>query len=114
MADINRITLMIKVEDVARADIMITPERTYYRFATDASIEDGELAAVENFNNVVSKLIDAAIPLDDERPLPENVKLQVFVNNRLSPEKPTEESLRRVINAVAPLSPEFSFIEGFK
>lgn len=114
MSDINRITLMIKVEDVARADIMLTPERTYYRFATDASIEDGELAAVGDFDGVASKLIDAAMPLDNERPLPEDVKLQLFVNNRLSPEKPTEESLRRVINTVAPLSPEFSFVEGFK
>ena len=100
---------MIKVEDVARADIMLTPERTYYRFATDASIEDGELAAVGDFDGVASKLIDAAMPLDNERPLPEDVKLQLFVNNRLSPEKP-----RRVINTVAPLAPEFSFVEGFK
>ena len=31
MADINRITLMMRVDDTARADIALTPDRSYYR-----------------------------------------------------------------------------------
>jgi len=114
MSDINRVTLMMKVEDTARADVAITPERTYYRFATDLSIEDGELGAVENFKALAAELIDAALPRDSETPLPTDIKLQLFVNNRLSPEQATEQSLRRILSVVVPISPEFSFLEGFK
>lgn len=105
---------MLKVDDTARADLALTPERTYYRFATDSSIEDGELKAVENFDVLAAEIIDAAIPLEGEQPLSSQVKLQMFVNNRLSPEKPTEQSLRRLLRVIVPLSPEFSFLEGFK
>lgn len=111
---INRLTLMMKVEDTARADIALTPDRTYYRFATDSSIEDGELGAVDNFEALAAELIDAAIPKDGETPLPADVKLQLFVNNRLAPEHPTEQSLRRILKVIVPVFPEFSFLEGFK
>lgn len=113
MSDINRITLMMRVEDTARADLALTPDRTYYRFATDSSIEDGELAAVENFAAVAAEIIDAAMPREGESPLATEVRLQLFVNNRLSPEAPTEQSLRRVVRTVAPLAAEFSFLQGF-
>ena len=110
----KRITLMLMVADTARADIALTPERTYYRLATDSSIEDGELAGVADFDAVAASVVDAATPLDGETPLAADVRMQVFVDNRLMPDKPTEQSLRRVIAAVAPLAAEFSFIEGFK
>lgn len=111
---INRLTLMMKVEGTARADIALTPDRTYYRFATDSSIEDGELGAVDNFEALSAELIDAAMPKDGETPLPADVKLQLFVNNRLAPERPTEQSLRRILRVIVPVFPEFSFLEGFK
>lgn len=114
MQDINRITLMLKVDDTARADIALTSDRTYYRFATDSSIEDGELAAVKNFDSIAAEIIDAAHPRDGETGLATDVKLQFFVNNRLTPGKPTEESLRRILKVVVPISPEFTFLEGFK
>lgn len=111
---INRLTLMMKVEDTARADIALTPDRTYYRFATDSSIEDGELGAVGNFETLTAELIDAAMPQDGETLLPADVKLQLFVNNRLAPERPTEQSLKRILKVIVPVFPEFSFLEGFK
>ncbi len=111
---INRITLMMRVEDTARADIALTAERSYYRFATDSSIEDGELGAVADFTATAAAIIDAAMPHDDEMPLPDSVRFQLFVNNRIAPEAATEQSLRRVIGVVSPLWPEFSFLEGFK
>ena len=112
MAD-NRLTLMFRVDDTARADLAITPSRTYYRFATEGSIEDGELGAVADFDAAMAEIIDAAMPRPDEIPLPAEVKFQLFVNNRLSPEKPTEQSLRRVISALQPLHAEFAFLKGF-
>ena len=114
MADINRITLMMRVDDTAHADIALTPDRSYYRFATDSSIEDGELGAIADFDATAAAIVDAAMPRDAETPLPPEMRFQLFVNNRLAPEAATEQSLRRVIAAVSPLWPEFSFIEGFK
>lgn len=112
MAD-RRITLMFKVVDRARADIALTPKRTYYRFATDDSIEDGELGAVNDFDAVMAEIIDAAMPREGESPLDSEVRFQLFVNNRLAPEKPTEQSLRRVIRVLLPLNAEFAFLQGF-
>lgn len=109
----KRLTLMFMVEDTARADIALTPERTYYRLATETSIEDGELAATDGFDEVVASIVDAAASRDGESPLPPEVRMQVFVDNRLMPDKPTEQSLRRVAATVSGLTPEFAFIEGF-
>ena len=112
MAD-NRLTLMFRVDDSARADLAITPTRTYYRFATEGSIEDGELGAVADFDAAMAEIIDAAMPRPEETPLGADVKFQLFVNNRLAPETPTEESLRRVVDALQPLHAEFAFLKGF-
>lgn len=111
---IKRITLMIKVEDTARADIALTPERSYYRFATDSSIEDGELAAVADFQATAESIIAAAKPLNNETPLSDDVKLQLFVDNVLNREAPSEQSLSRIISIADGLFPEFSFLNGFK
>ena len=109
----QRITLMFKVEDTARADLALTPSRSYYRFATEGSIEDGELGAVDNFDTVMAEVINAAMPREGETPLPSDVKFQLFVNNRLAPEPPTQQALRRVVAAVFPLHEEFAFLKGF-
>ena len=109
----RRLTLMFKVEDTARADIALTPTRSYYRFATDGSIEDGELAAVDDFDSALAEVVDAAMPREGESPLPGDVRFQLFVNNRIAPEQPTEQALHRVVAALIPLHPEFAFLRGF-
>lgn len=102
------------VADTARADIAITPERTYYRFATDSSLEDGELRAIEHYDEIAAQIIDAAIPKDGECTLSSDLRMQLFVNNRIAPEKPTEQSLERLINIISDLFPEFEFLQSFK
>lgn len=112
----QRLTLMVRVDDTARADIALTPERTYYRFATDNSIEDGELAPVSSdFHTVAAQIVQAAAPCEGERPLAPDVRVQVFVDNRLDPAAgTTEEALCRLIDAVAPLAAEFAFLRAFR
>jgi len=112
--DINRITIMVRVDDTARADLALTPERSYYRFATDSSIEDGELAAVADFSATAAAIVDAYMPGNDETPLPADLRMQLFVNNRLASETPTEQSLTRILDTIIPLHPEFNFLTGFK
>ena len=113
-SDINRISFMVRVEDTARADLALTPDRSYYRFATDSSIEDGELAAIANFVTTAAEIVDAYMPREGEAPLPHDMRVQLFVNNRLAPEAPTEQSLARTIDTLIPLHPEFAFLAGFK
>lgn len=105
---------MLRVDDRAHASIALTPDRSYYRFATDDSIEDGELAPVSDFASTALRIADAALPQEGETPLSDGVRMQVFVNNVLMQQKPTEQSLRRVVNLLAPLQAEFSFLDGFK
>ena len=113
MADIKHVTVMMRIDDTARADISLTPDRSYYRFATDSSIEDGQLAPIAGFEHVAQAVVDAARPLEGERPLPSDLRFQLFVNNVLTPAGATEESLSRVVEVLSPLTPEFSFLQGF-
>lgn len=111
--EIRRLTLMTRYSDDARADIALTPERTYYRFATDTTIEDGEVAAVPDFAAAAASIVEAARPLDGETPLPAEMKVQLFVNNRLDTTPVTEQALRRMVEALQPLAAEFAFLRGF-
>lgn len=109
--EVKSVTVMMMVDDTARADVSITPARTYYRFATDSSIEDGELAAVDDFGATAEAITAAAgIP---GAALPAGVRLQVFVNNRLHGGPSSEDALRRIVDILEPLAAEFAFLRGF-
>lgn len=115
MSGTTRLTLMVRVDDTVRADIALTPERTYYRFATDSSIEDGELAAVGgDFQSITDSLINEAAAREGEQPLARDVRVQIFVNNRLCAATVSEQSLNRLIDALQPLADEFAFLRGFR
>ena len=110
----NRLTIMMRVDDLARADVALTPDRIYYRFATEESIEDGELpGAKEDFDKLADDLLTAATAKDDERPLSEGVKVTIFVDNRISDIKISEESLRRLVGCLRHTAEEFAFLGGF-
>ena len=111
--EIKRLTIMLRVADVARADIMLVPERVYYRFVTEDSLEDGELAAVPDFAAVASELIEAAKAAEGEKSLADGMLMQVFVNNRLSTDAVSEQCLRRMVNCLLPIAAEFQFLHGF-
>ena len=104
---------MMRVDDRARADIALTAERTYYRFATDSSIEDGDLSPIEDFDSTVAQIVEGAKALEGEKNLSDEVKVQIFINNRLDSNTISEQSLRRIVNALEPLAAEFAFLRGF-
>jgi hypothetical protein len=110
----KRLTIMMRVDDTARADIALTEDRTYYRFATDSSIEDGELAAIDNFEDTLQQLLAAAEARQGERPLPDDMRVQIFIDNRISSNDVSEQSLARLIDCLTPLAAEFAFVSGFK
>lgn len=114
MSDSRRLTIMMRAGDEARADMALTPERIYYRFATDESIEDGELpAAKEDFDDLSNRIIKAATALDNESPLGSDMKISIFVQNRISDIKISEESLKRLVLEMRSVAEEFAFLGGF-
>ncbi len=111
---ISRLSIMMRVDDRARADIALTADRIYYRFATDESIEDGELPPRgDDFDNLSSELLAAVEAKDNERPLNDEVKLSIFIDNRLSAIEVSEESLRRLVDRLRRVAEEFAFLGGF-
>lgn len=110
----NRLTLMFSAADTARADIALTPQRIYYRFATDDSIEDGELPAPGmNFGKMSADILDAATQKDGETPLCPGVSVKIFADNRITGIHPSEPSLRRLVEYLCGLADEFNFLKGF-
>lgn len=111
---IGRLTLMLMATDTARADIALTPDRIYYRFATDESIEDGELpGSKEDFDGLCRRLLSNATSRDTETPLSDEIKLSIFTDNRATDIKVSEQSLRRLVNELRAIAEEFAFLGGF-
>ena len=98
---------------VPSSRVSSVPERIFYRFATEDSLEDGELAPLPDFAATINSLVEVAKGCANETPLAENVLKQVFVNNGLSCEPVSEQSLSRLIRALLPITAEFQFLQGF-
>lgn len=110
----GNLTLMFCVADAARADIALTSDRIYYRFATDESIEDGELPGIkEGFDKFVSQIIADISAREGETPLADEIKVSVFLSNRATAFDLSEESLRRIVNSLKAIADEFGFLNGF-
>lgn len=96
---------MVRQADAWRIDIALTPERSYWRHATDDAINDGEEHAVPHFDSVTQAILQAYAPAPCDAPLPTDMRLQLFVNNRLQSPPPTQGSLQRIMEIVTPLLP---------
>lgn len=111
--EIKSLTIMMMVADTARADLAFAKDRTYYRFATDSSIEDGSLAACADIPALVARVQKAATATEGEKPLEADVRVQIFINNRQQAIQLSEASLRRLIAILEPHASEFAFLRGF-
>lgn len=115
---INSISISFSAKDTARADVMLTTTRAYYRFATIDSCEEGEIPfnnALENFSK-----IKQALNSSDAEPMPQDVKCAVRIsdiynthieynNNNIS-----QSAYNSLINITSRINDEFTFIRGFK
>lgn len=112
--DCSRLTIMMRVADTARADIALTPDRVYYRFATEETIEDGELPAPkEAFATLAENIVSDAEAKEGETALGSEMKVEIYVDNRVSGIKISEQSLRRLVNCLKGVAEEFAFLGGF-
>lgn len=112
---IDRITFMLKIDDNARADVAMTSEKTYYRFATVDTLEDGELPGMgEQFATFAEKLLSTFNAGVGTTGSIEPVKFTIFVNNRVAtPVILNNDTLRTFVNMLAEVHDEFGFLTGF-
>ena len=109
----TKLTIMIKSGDEARADIAMSDGRVYYRFATDDTIEDGDLPLKEDFANLSGEILDALTPREGEHEPGEDLTLKIFIDNMLTACKYSEQSLARAVYRLTDLAEEFIFLKGF-
>jgi len=103
---------MIAMNDNVRADVAMTPEKVYYRFTTEDTIEDGELPGLhERFESEVTELLNCFAPGAAVNCDISPVKFQLFVNNVI--QRPTvlnKDTLRAFTRGLARLYDEFDFL----
>lgn len=111
-ASVDRLTVMLSVPDVGRADVAMTADKTYYRFATDDSIEDGELPGLhERFSDAVLHALEAFSPGVNVAADIAPMRFTLFINNRsVAPAVLNPETLRTFTRRLANLYAEMAFV----
>ncbi len=94
----------------ARCDATLTADKTYYRFMSEDSIEDGELPGLkECFESEVATLLDCFHASPELSSSIEPLRFRLFVNNTLvHPVTLNRSSLRKFMSRLASLYIEFS------
>lgn len=106
---IDRITFMLASDD-ARCDATLTPEKTYYRFLAEDSLEDGELPGLrDKFQEKMSGLLECFHLTPAVSSSIEPLRFRLFINNRqVEPETLNRTTLRSFIDKLSDLYYEFS------
>lgn len=111
----DRISFMLRIEDVAAAQATLTADKTYYSFATTDSAEEGELATVsEDFEGYCTRLLNCFnAGVATPQPI-EPVSFKLFVNNRaMTPVILSPDTLREFVDMLSSAHQEFAFLNGF-
>lgn len=107
---------MISVRDKARADIAISADRIYYRFATDDTADEGDLPGPgEELDLFAARLSEAFRPGEGETPITDaDFSAKLFLDNKLqSGFALTPESIRRGTTLLRSRDDAFAFLLGF-
>lgn len=115
---ITSITISLSVENTARADVLLTTTRAYYRFATIDTCEEGEMP-YEKSCEVFNK-IEQALAAHSPETMPQDVKCTITITNNDNSKNDYNNSnislstYNSLINILSRISEEFMFIRGFK
>lgn len=110
--EIKKLTLMFAAGDVARADILLSPDRIYYRFATDDSIEDGQLPPYKGDFAALAADIVSSLPVG-KNAADGSVKMTLFVDNKLATNTTDRETIAKTVATLCTVADEFAFLRGF-
>ncbi len=115
---ISTISISLSVENVARADVLLTTTRAYYRFATIDTCEEGDMP-YGNACNIFNK-IEQTISTHSATEMPQDVKCVITITNDDGSKNDYNNSnismpsYNSLINILSRISDEFMFIRGFK
>lgn len=113
---IESISITFSVENTARADVMLTSSRIYYRFATIDTCEEGDIP----FNDIeLIRRIEQTIQTSDSVLMPCDVKCNITISTKNSEQMFDNNNIslttyNSLINILSRISDEFLFIRGFK
>lgn len=103
--------ISLQVADCARADVLVTTTRVYYRFATEDTLDSGESPVGNNGEQLIALLNDAA-SLGGE-PIPES-EVSVMVENANGRQNTlSEKGLRKIVDILGDVDEAFGFLRGF-
>lgn len=110
----KQLAVMISIPGAGRADVMLTAERVYYRFATTDTVEDGDLPGLrERYQVVEARVLELLSPREGEQAA-EGVRADVFVDNvRATPKPLTSQALGRLAAELAVIDDVFVFLQSF-
>ena len=113
----SSVIISFSVENVARADILLTSSRAFYRFATSDTGEDGSVP-YNNLDDTISTILDMLTNLDGDL-MPSDVKCEVIINANNSKTTYNNSNISQscynsLITLLSQISDEFTFIRGFK
>ena len=114
----NSVTITFSVENTARADVMLSNSRVYYRFATVDTCEEGEMPCSET-EEIIDK-ITQSINDGNGEPMPIDVKCIVTIihddgaKTTFDNSSITLASYNALINILSHIGNEFMFVWGFK
>ena len=111
----ERISFMMRIADTAAAHATLSPDKTYYSFATPDSVEEGELAAADpDFDAFCTRLLNCFNAGVSTPQSIDPVRFQVFVNNRaMVPVILSPDTLQAFIDVLSRAQDEFAFLDGF-
>jgi len=107
---------MLSVRDKARADIAISADRIYYRFATADTVDEGDLPGPgEELDLFVARLSEGLRPAEGETPIADDdFSAKLFIDNRQQTGFVlTPESIRRGTTLLRSRDDAFAFLYGF-
>ena len=113
----SSVIISFSVENVARADILLTSSRAFYRFATSDTGEEGSVP-YNNLDDTISTILDMLTNLDGDL-MPSDVKCEVIINSnnletRYDNSNISLHCYNSLISILFKISDEFTFIRGFK
>lgn len=107
--DSRRLTFLLAYADEARVDVMISPEKTYYRIDFPDTLEDGELPGMhERYDEFKAKLMTS---FEGEPGDIAPTRFKLFVNNTAMTSMPVNaQSLHHFVDRLAAEYDEMSVL----
>ena len=108
----DSLEITLSVPDRARADVLVTNDRIYYRFATPDTLDQGDLPGLKGDTPAMLDRIAKACTADGNLIPPEELKITVKTDDTLL-HTISESALREIVGILQEIDEVFLFLRGF-